>query len=94
MIKNMEHAAYKSFRAQYTEEEFDRMFQGKSIITIWFIQERDKVAMPATIAGDSIDESILRKYGFTDKADCQKVFTVNREKKRIKWCKGRRKIVE
>ena len=90
-MSDMERTAYESFRAQYTKEDFDRLFCGKSVITVWFIQEQEKVAMPATVAGESVDPMILRKYGFTEKADCQKVFTVNRKKKCIKWCKGGRK---
>ena len=90
-MNDVERTAYESFRAQYTKEDFDCMFCGKSVITVWFIQEREKVAMPATVAGKGVDASILHRYGFTEKADCQKVFTVNRKKKCIKWCKGAKK---
>ena len=49
-MSDMERTAYESFRAQYTKEDFDRLFCGKSVITVWSDRTEASEAIASSVS--------------------------------------------
>lgn len=85
-LNKIKAAAFKEFKAEYTEEEFKALFEsGKSILTAWRITEGTHTEIILTQHDTQINWNTLKNNGFTAEAEVEKIFYVDRQTKTLEF---------
>lgn len=73
--------AFKSFKSDYTEEEFNNLFCGTNLITVWRVEGDAQRKLIITQYDTQMNMNCLKNYGFTEDAEVEKLFIVDRQRK-------------